>query len=349
MKYYQAINSAQKKILQQDPDVLLLGLGVPGPTGIFGTTKGLQEEFGEERVIDTPSSENAMTGVAIGAATAGKKVIMVHMRVDFALLSIEPLVNQAAKWSYMYGGKLSAPIVIRLIVGRGWGQGPQHSQVLHSWFAHIPGLKVIAPATPADAGGMLISAVNDKAPVLIFEHRWLYNIEEKLVEDIQSQPLEGARVVVTGIHITFVAMSYMVLECIKAAKILKRFNISAEVIDLRNLSNPDIETVLISVKKTKRLIVCDIGHRQCSVASEVLARVFTESSVRLDCPPDLIGLPQIPTPTTPALAKHYYPDNLSIAEAALKQMKMEDHIATLEEHKTDGWNDTPDNFYFGPY
>ena len=220
MKYSDAIRNATSQVLHDNSDVLVLGLGVPGPTGIFGTTSDLQEEFGVERVIDTPSSENAMTGIALGAATAGKRVIMVHMRVDFALLSIEPIVNQAAKWSYMYGGKLKAPLVIRMIIGRGWGQGPQHSQALHSWFAHIPGLKVVAPSSPADAAGMLISAVEDDAPVLIFEHRWLYNVEENLPEKLERKCLDGAQVILEGKDITIVAISYMVIESMRAAKFL---------------------------------------------------------------------------------------------------------------------------------
>ena len=184
LKFSEAILEAQSQMLADDPNVLLMGLGVPGPTGIFGTSSGLQEQFGSDRVIDTPSSENAMTGVALGASVLGKRPIMVHMRVDFAILSMEPIVNQAAKWHYMYGGKMRAPIVIRMIIGRGWGQGPQHSQSLQSWFAHVPGLKVVMPARPLDAKGMIISAVRDDAPVVIFEHRWLYNLSGPVPEEI---------------------------------------------------------------------------------------------------------------------------------------------------------------------
>ena len=154
LRYFEALREAQAQILQSDPDTYVIGLGVPGPTGIFGTTKGLQEEFGADRVFDMPSSENAMTGVALGTALMGKRPILVHMRVDFAVLSMEPLVNQAAKWHYMYGGKLRAPLTIRMIIGRGWGQGPQHAQSLQAWFAHVPGLKVAMPTTPHDAKGM---------------------------------------------------------------------------------------------------------------------------------------------------------------------------------------------------
>ena len=346
MKYNEAINKAQSQLLEDDPNVIILGLGVPGPTGIFGTTSGLQEKFGSERVIDTPSSENAMTGIAIGAATSGKRVIMVHMRVDFALLSIEPLVNQAAKWSYMYGGHIRAPIVIRLIIGRGWGQGPQHSQALHSWFAHVPGLKVVAPSTPSDAAGMLISAVQDDAPVLIFEHRWLYNIEQTVSDKLLPVSLNGAKVVREGSDITLVAVSYMVIECIKAAEQLHKLGVSAEVIDIRNVSCIDIETIRISVEKTKRLIVCDIGHKNCSVASEVLARIFRTHYNKLESAPKIIALPDAPTPTTPALADHYYPDAHQIVVEVGRQLQLSKIPSDVSNR---AWKDTPNNFYFGPY
>jgi len=350
MKYSDAIRNATSQVLHDNSDVLVLGLGVPGPTGIFGTTSDLQEEFGVERVIDTPSSENAMTGIALGAATAGKRVIMVHMRVDFALLSIEPIVNQAAKWSYMYGGKLKAPLVIRMIIGRGWGQGPQHSQALHSWFAHIPGLKVVAPSSPADAAGMLISAVEDDAPVLIFEHRWLYNVEENLPEKLERKCLDGAQVILEGKDITIVAISYMVIESMRAAKFLATIGVSAEVIDVRNLSNIDIKTINRSVKKTKRIVICDIGHKNCSSASEILSQVFTSSHDSLQSTPSIIALPDAPTPTTPALADIYYPNHNNIVAAVVEQLGLSRTvIPTKCDTNSKRWADTPDNFYFGPY
>ena len=222
IRYWEALREAQQEMLAADPNVLVLGLGVPGPTGIFGTTLGLQEEFGRERVIDTPSSENAMTGVALGAALQGKRPIMVHMRVDFALLSIEPIVNQAAKWHYMYGGVMRAPLTIRMIIGRGWGQGPQHSQSLQSWFAHVPGLKVVMPTTARDAKGMLISAVEDDAPVILFEHRWLYNITGEVPEGHLREPLSGARVMRSGKDITLAGFSYMGTRVLSRRRALGR-------------------------------------------------------------------------------------------------------------------------------
>ena len=171
IKYYQAINEAPRQAMEEDPKVYLLGLGVPGPTGIFGTTSGLLDRFGPRRVLDMPSSESGMTGVALGSTIAGFRPVMVHMRVDFAILAMDQMVNQVAKWHFMYGGKMRAPMVFRMIIGRGWGQGPQHSQSLQAWFAHVPGFRVVMPTTPYDVKGMLIAAIRDDAPVVVFEHR----------------------------------------------------------------------------------------------------------------------------------------------------------------------------------
>ena len=182
LKFYQAINEAIDTCMAGDPSVYVMGLGTPDPKGVFGTTLGLAQKYGAERVMDIPTSENGMTGVAIGSALVGMRPIIVHQRIDFALLSIEQIVNQAAKWHYMFGGQMQVPLVIRMIIGRGWGQGPQHSQSLQAWFAHVPGLKVVMPSTPYDAKGLLISSIEDNSPVVFIEHRWLYNIAGNVPE-----------------------------------------------------------------------------------------------------------------------------------------------------------------------
>lgn len=348
LKYFQALNEAQAQMLEADENVLLLGLGVPGPTGIFGTTTGLAERFGP-RVIDTPSSENAMTGIALGAAIRGKRPIMVHMRVDFALLAIEPIVNQAAKWHYMYGGQMRAPLVIRMIIGRGWGQGPQHSQSLQAWFAHVPGLKVVMPSRPLDAKGMLIAAVQDDAPVLIFEHRWLYGLSGPVPEAPEAHPLEGAEILRAGTDVTIAATSYMVIESLRAAELLAQRGISAEVIDLRCLTPIDGETLVGSIARTGRLVVADTGQVACGVASDVV-RVATEQGfAHLKTAPRTIGLPHLPTPTTPALADHYYPGAHDVANAALATLDAGDPFPRPEPPEGRPWRDTPDPSFTGPY
>jgi len=347
IKYFEAIREAQAECLANDPSVYLLGLGVPGPTGIFGTTKGLAEEFGADRVFDMPASEGGMTGVALGTAISGMRPVMVHMRVDFAVLSMETLVNQAAKWHYMYGGKMHAPLTVRMIIGRGWGQGPQHSQSLQAWFAHVPGLKVVMPATPADAKGMLISAVQDDAPVIIFEHRWLFDISGHVPEGYVSTPLEGARVMRLGSDVTLVGLSYMSLENLRASEMMADVGIDAEVIDLRSLTSIDIDTVIASVKKTGRLIVSDTGHTGFGATAEVTALAVERALSAFKKPPVRIGLPPMPTPTTPALADLYYPRAIDIARAALKLCDCTREI--IDTPPLTPWRDVPDPHFTGPY
>ena len=348
IKYFQALREAQAQMLAADPNVLVLGLGVPGPTGIFGTTSGLQDEFGRARVIDTPSSENAMAGVALGAAIQGKRPIMVHMRVDFALLSIEPIVNQAAKWHYMYGGRMRAPLVIRMIIGRGWGQGPQHSQSLQSWFGHVPGLKVVMPARPMDAKGLLISAVQDDAPVVIFEHRWLYNLSGPVPETPDPRPLEGAEVVRQGRHVTIAATSYMVIEALRAAEELSQIGIETEVIDLRCLTPIDAEALRASLAKTGHLVVADTGQAAYGVAAEVVAQASQHAFQHLKAAPRVVALPHIPTPTTPALADLLYPVARDIAETCHDLLGATKPIPPAPPAERQ-WADTPDPSFSGPY
>ena len=187
MKYSQAILSALANRLRDDSTVICYGLGVTDPKGVFGTTLDLHKEFGEDRVFDMPTSENAMTGIGIGAAIMGQKVVMTHQRLDFFLLGLDQLINAAAKMHYMFGGQLECPITIRLIIGRGWGQGPTHSQNLHSWFAHIPGLKVVMPTFPADAKSLLEESIEDPNPVVFLEHRWLHNTENPKEVDLEHK------------------------------------------------------------------------------------------------------------------------------------------------------------------
>ena len=259
--YAAALLEGQDQCLESDPSVYVIGLGVPDPTGIFGTTKGLQDKYGESRVLDMPLAENAMTGVAIGSAIVGMRPVMTHQRVDFALVAMEQIVNQAAKWHYMFDGQVNVPLVIRMIIGRGWGQGPQHSQSLQAMFAHVPGLKVVMPATPYDAKGLMISAIEDNNPVIVLEHRWLYGISDVVPAESYCVPLDKAHVMREGSDVTIVGLSYMSLESLRAAELLADRGISAEVIDLRSLRPLDEETILTSVRKTGNLLMADTGHK----------------------------------------------------------------------------------------
>jgi pyruvate dehydrogenase E1 component beta subunit len=321
LKYFQAIQEATDLCMARDPAVYLMGLGVPDPKGVFGTTLGLAEKYGSKRVLDMPTSENGMTGVAIGSALVGMRPIMLHQRIDFALLAVEQIVNQAAKWHYMFGGKMCVPLVVRLIVGRGWGQGPQHSQSLQAWFAHVPGLRVVMPTTPHDVKGLLIASVEDNNPVIFIEHRWLYNISGPVPEGVYRVPLGKARVLRRGKDVTIAALSYMALEAFRAAETMARQGVDAEVIDVRSLQPLDEPTILESVRKTGRLIVADTGWKHGGFAAEVVARVAEELAGGLKCPPRRIALPDCPTPTSPALADHYYPGAVHINHAAREMVQ----------------------------
>lgn len=348
IRYVDAIREAQEQLLAADPSTYVLGLSAPGPTGVFGTTSGLAEKFGTERVIDMPASENSMTGVALGTALMGRRPIMVHMRVDFAVLAMEPLVNQIAKWHYMYGGQMKAPLTVRMIIGRGWGQGPQHSQSLQAWFAHIPGLKVVMPTTAHDVKGMLISAVQSDAPVIIFEHRWLYGVTGHVPEEMYRVPLDRAAIVRKGKHVTLAATSYMTLESLKAADILREAGIEAEVVDLRTLTPIDGATLGDSLARTGHLVVADTGHAMFGVCAEVIA-VATETSFQhLKSAPRRVAIAPVPTPTTPALAEHYYPRAYDLARAAAEALGAT-HRLGPDLPNSRQWSDVPDPSFTGPY
>ena len=347
LKFYEAIREATAISLQDDPSVYLIGLGVPDPKGIFGTTEGLQSQFGSDRVMDMPISENGMTGVAIGSALVGMRPILTHQRVEFAILSMEQIVNQAAKWFHMTAGKNNIPLVIRMIIGRGWGQGAQHSQSLESWFAHIPGLKVVMPATPYDAKGLLISAVEDNNPVIFMEHRWLHNTFGEVPEKKYKVPIGEAKVINKGSDITIVSHSYMSIEALKSAKILKKHNVSCEIVDLRSLRPLDVNTIITSVKKTKRLLVVDNGWTKFGVSAEIISSITEKIFSDLKSAPKRIGIEDVPIPSTRALAIHSYPTPSKIINAVSDLIGVE--INLTEEEKKQDPLDIPDQNFTGPF
>ena len=326
----------------------MIGLGTPDPKGVFGTTIGLVDEYGAERILDMPVSENALSGVVLGSAIDGMRPILTHQRVDFSLVSFEQIINQAAKWHYMYGGQATAPLVIRMIVGRGWGQGPQHSQSLQSIFAHIPGLKVVMPTTPADAKGLLLSAIFDDNPVIILEHRWLYDIEGPVPEGDHRTPIGVPRVVRPGKDITIVGTSYMTIEALRAAEMLVDLGIDAEVIDLRTINPLDHKSIIDSVQKTSHLIVTDTSWRNCGVAGEIVARVAEEAFGYLKSAPRRVTLPDAPVPTSHALTDAFYPRAIDIAHIAGDMMGIS--TSGLSDNSAEsGMLDVPDNSFRGPF
>jgi len=348
LKYFQAINEAISQCLASDPCVYVMGLGVPDPNGIFGTTLGLQQKYKSKRVMDMPLSENGMTGVAIGSALVGMRPIMTHQRIEFALLAIEQIVNQAANWHYMFGGQMSMPLVIRMVVGRGWGQGPQHSQSLQAWFAHVPGLKVVMPTTPYDAKGLLISSIEDNNPVIFIEHRWLHNITGEVPEDIYRVPIGKAKVIREGSAVTIATTSYMTLESLRAAEMLAKDGINIEVVDIRSLSPLDEATIINSVRKTGRFIVADTGWKTAGFGAEVVAMVSENAFNELKSPPLRVAIPDCPLPSTPALANKYYPRAIHIATIISEMIGYGKDYTTFEMFKPIPL-DVPDSSFTGPF
>jgi pyruvate dehydrogenase E1 component beta subunit len=348
--YTEAILDATENRLKKDNSVLLIGLGVPDPKGIFGTTTDLQKKFGDDRVFDCPISENSITGILIGAAINGFKPILTHQRVEFSLLAVDQMFTQAAKWSYMTGGAQHLPIVIRLIIGRGWGQGPQHSQSLFSIFSHIPGLIIVAPSTPQDAKGLLIASVNNKNPVIFFEHRWLHGISGNVPQKEYEVPIGKANVYRKGTHITLVSYSYMFIESVKVADFFEKINISVELIDLRTLRPLDIKTVLKSVNKTKNLIFVDNDWESYGIGAEIISRVVENCGEILESNPSRIGIKEVPIPSTRALARYCYPSVGSIAEKIVKQLKLKNiQIPKNLYNLNINSSDIPNSNFKGPF
>lgn len=353
IKYGQAINEAIDQCMEKYLSTYIIGLGVPDPKGVFGTTSNLVNKYGKDRVLDMPLSENAMTGVCIGSALVGMRPIMTHQRMDFSLLLLEQIVNNASKWYYMFGGQENIPFVMRLIVGRGWGQGPHHSQNLQALYAHIPGLKVIMPTTPYDAKGMLISSIEDNNPVIVVEHRWLYNMSEHVPEKMYRVPLGKAKIVRNGSDITIAATSYMTIESIKASNALEKLGIDAEIIDIRTIKPLDDAFIIKSVEKTGRLLVVDSGWRSGGIAAEVITRVSESICSKLRFSPQRITLPDAPTPSSRGLTKYYYPTSTDIVKKVLLMTGIDENKKevkdTLKSLKSDIPLDAPDLSFTGPF
>lgn len=348
LTFAEAINEALCQAMEMDKSVICYGLGMDDPKGVFGTTLGLQEKFGEHRVFDMPTSENAMTGVAIGASLNGIRPIMTHQRLDFFLLALDQLVNNAAKWHYMFGGQSSVPITIRLIIGRGWGQGPTHSQNLQAWFAHVPGLKVVMPTTAADAKGLLLSSIFDDNPVIYLEHRWLHNLEGEVPGGDFRIPLGKAQRLNTGSDISIVSLSYMTIEALHAIEFLEGKGISCDLIDLRSVKPIDWELIFDSINKTGKLLALDTGPSTGSIAGEVIARVSMECFDSLKKAPRRLALPDFPTPTSLSLTKAFYKRSEDIVRVVGKILGKDIPTNDLEKQRKFP-HDVPGDWFKGPF
>ena len=299
--------------LEANPNAMILGQGVDDHKGTFGSTLGLAEEFGRERVLDTPLAEEGVTGIAVGAALNGMYPIQTHIRVDFVLLAMNQIVNLAAKYRYMYGGRFEVPMMIRMIIGRSWGQGAQHSQSLQSMFAHVPGLTVIMPSTAESILGSYPELIaKHRGPVLALEHRLLYDVSFRLgaaPKDSWPKAPLGSRLLRRGKDATVVATSIMVLEALRAAEHLaEAAGIEVEVIDLHSVSHPDEEMILESVARTGRLVVADTSWQAYGVGAEICRLVCEKQPQALRAPVVTLGMAKAPCPTAKVLEDLFYPN-----------------------------------------
>jgi len=320
--YREAIKEALTQALEMDEGVFVMGEGVDDPAGIFGTTLGLHNIFGRSRVFDVALAENGITGIAVGAALAGMRPILVHARMDFLVLAMDQIINHAAKWRYMFGGTVNVPLTIRTIIGGGWGSAAQHSQSLQALFMHIPGLKVIMPSTPYDAKGLLTASIADGNPVIFIEHRWLYDHSGYVPEKAYTIPIGKGVTRREGKDVTVVAASYMVFEAGIAAESLEKEGIDVEVIDLRSLKPLDENIIFNSIKKTGRLVIADAGWKTGGISAEIAALASEKAFSYLKAPIQRVTLPDTPTPASPELEKAFYPRAPEIVSAVRELAKV---------------------------
>lgn len=322
LSYVAAIKEALDLAMANDERVFVMGQGVDDPAGMFGITTGLQEQYGEDRVFDTPLSENGLTGVAVGAAIAGMRPFYMHNRPDFLLLAMDQIVNHAAKWSYMFGGcSTGVPLVIWACVGRGWGGAAQHTQTLQGLFMHIPGLRLVMPATPYDAKGLVLTSIADQNPVIIMEHRWLFKQTGNVPEGLYSIPFGRGVIRRPGKDVTVVAISQMVVEAMAAATELEQQGIDAEIIDPRTLKPLDEALILESIKKTGRLVIADTGWRTGGVGAEISALIAEKGFGYLKSPVKRIASLDIPTPASAVLEAKFYAGKADVIAACHEVLK----------------------------
>jgi pyruvate/2-oxoglutarate/acetoin dehydrogenase E1 component len=327
--YQQAIGEALAQEMERDKTVILMGedvaggAGAPGEDdawgGVLGVTKGLHGKFGD-RVMDTPITESAFVGAAVGAATSGLRPVVELMFIDFMGVCFDQIFNQAAKFRYMFGGNAETPVVIRTMYGAGFRAAAQHSQCLYPVFTHIPGLKVVTPSTPYDAKGLLIQSIRDNDPVVFCEHKALYTLEGDVPEEAYTIPFGEANVTREGDDVTIVTLGRMLQVAHEAADALAKDGINCEVVDLRTTSPMDTDTIIESVENTGRLVVLDESHPRCSIATDVSAIVAQEAFGALKAPIQMVTAPHTPVPFAENLEDLYIPDAANVQDAVRKVM-----------------------------
>ena len=350
----QAINEAFAQIGERNKDVLLFAEGIDDPSAIYGTTKNLTGIYGKERIIEMPIAENGLCGVAIGAAMAGKRPVISFQRVEFALLAMEQIINNAAKMHYVSNGVHSAPIVLRLVIGRGWGQGPEHSQSLETLFSYIPGLKVLMPTFPGDYKGMLIAAVEDNNPVVIIEHRWTHYVKGHVDSGYYKSDITKPKRITEGNDCTIVATSFSTLDALRAAEILSEVGINVDLFDLRVTRPLQLAEIEKSVKKTGLLLTVDTGYKTLGIGAEIVSQITEKCFKNLKAAPARIGLPDHPTPSSRGYLSGLYPDASKIISQVCNQIgaskeKEDSALKILRDTSANLPIDVPDPAFQGPF
>lgn len=318
MKFTEAIQDAYVQTMRAHPEVFLVGVGLIDPKAVFGTLNGIHKEFGDERVVEGPLAEQMLTGFTFSTATLGLRPILIHHRVDFLPLTFDQIANHMAKWSYMFNGQQKVSCVVRGIVGRGWGNGPQHTQSLHGFAASIPGVKVVVPANAVDAKGLMISAILDDEPTIYIDHRWLHGDSGEVPSGLFKLPIGKAHIARDGKDITIVAVGPMVQESLLAADKLAEAGKSAEVINLRTIRPIDFNTIIASIEKTGHLLVCDSDWPYFGASATIISNVCQNALGALKAPPAAVTWPNHPAPASYGIEPSYYPTAKNVVEAATK-------------------------------
>ena len=334
MKFTDAIRDAYVQTMRAHPEVFLVGVGLIDPKAVFGTLDGILKEFGPQRVVEGPLAEQMLTGFTFGAATLGLRPVLIHHRVDFLPLTFDQIANHIAKWNYMFGAQQKVPCVIRGIVGKGWGNGPQHTQSMHGFAASVPGLKVVVPANASDAKGLMISAMLDDDPVIFIDHRCLHGESGEVPEGLFQVPIGKCQVMREGKDITVVAVGPMVNESLRAAERLESSGISVEVINLRTIRPIDFETILESLKKTGHLLVADSDWPHFGAASAIISEISQKAFGLLKKAPLALTWPNHPVPASYNIDHTYYPMVKDVVTAISKVLLSDVSAQHLAPHFT---------------